>query len=251
MRKRDFVSILLLPILLLLPFRSNAQFVAHGKADKFIESDVHLLLGGSYVTNNYMDSYSEITDLNSSMGFAWGLGVSVKFNLSSFIGLGTELNYLRNFGKINMAVTADGKPNVSNVFIKNSYRSLNIPVYVSFGFNVANNVRWNVDGGLYFDFGTSGSQKTTIYNATVNDLGQLVTAITNLKTDYYDNDKAYLNSYRNFDTGLHLATSIKFMDKISVGLRSQFGFRNVAQSNGIVKPTSHNIRLFATIGYVL
>ncbi len=41
------------------------------------------------------------------------------------------------------------------------------------------------------------------------------------------------------------------MDKISVGLRSQFGFRNVAQSNGIVKPTSHNIRLFATIGYVL
>ncbi|MDE5962067.1 MAG: hypothetical protein K2H08_10210, partial [Duncaniella sp.] len=115
MKKRDFVSILLLPLFMLLPFRSNAQFIEHGKADKFIESEVHLLLGGSHVTNNYMDTYSEISDLNSSMGFAWGLGVSVKFNLSSFIGLGTELNYLRNSGKLDMAVTADGKPNVSHV----------------------------------------------------------------------------------------------------------------------------------------
>lgn len=251
MKRQHFAAIFLLAFLSVLPFQSKAQLIDYGKPAKFLESEVHLLLGGSHVTNNYKDSYSEISNLNSSMGFAWGAGVTVKFNLTSFVSLGTELNYLRNSGKMDMAVTTDGKPYVSNVFIKNSYRSLNVPIYMSFGFNLARSVRWNVDGGIFMDFGTSGSQKATIYNAAVNDLGQLVTEVSHQKTGYYNNDRAFLNSYRKFDMGLHLATGLTFMKKISIGLRSQFGLRNVAQSSGIVKPTSHNIRLFATVGYVL
>lgn len=246
--KKTSLAITLL-FLLMLPLTARAQFINYGKADKFIDIEARLLLGGSYVTNNYMDCYREISDLNSSMGTAWGLGVGVKFNISNFVSLGTEFNYLRNSGKMDMSVTADGKTNVSNVFLKNSYRTIDIPIFMSFNFNLASNIRWNADGGIYLDFGTSGKQKATIYNATVNDLGQLTTSTTHQKTDYYNNDKAFLNSFRTFDSGLHLATGLTFIDKISVGVRGQFGFRNVAQSNGLVKPNSHNIKLFATIGY--
>lgn len=249
MKLQRIVTFSLLAVMFMLPFGLKAQLVPHGKPSRFLETEAHLLLGGSYVTQNYKSAYSAISDINNSMGFAWGLGFGVKFNLTSFVGLGTELNYLRSSGKMDMAVTADGKPNVSNVFIKNSYRSFNIPVFISFNFHLSNTVKWNADGGIYFDFGASGSQNTTIYNATVNDLGQLTTTITKQKTDYYDNDKAFLNSYRNFDSGLHLATGLTFMDKVTVGFRTQFGFRNVAQSDGIVKPSSHNIKLFGTIGY--
>ncbi|MCM1076690.1 MAG: PorT family protein [Bacteroides sp.] len=252
--RRQSLCMMLVAIFMSLSSGVRSENLNTDKTPAFLESEVHLLLGGSYVTDNYMSSYSQISDLNNSMGFAWGLGVSVKFNLSSLVGLGTELNYLRNSGKMDMAITtsdAEGLINVSNVFIKNSYRSLNVPVYVRFGFDVARNVKWNVDGGMYFDFGTSGSQKSTIYTARVNELGQLATVITPQKTDYYNDDKAFLNSYRSFDTGLHLATGLTFKRKISIAVRGQFGFRNVAQSEGIVKPNSHNIRLFATIGYVL
>lgn len=247
--KKQSLTISLLALFLLLPFASRAQLIDYGKPAKFLDIEAHLLFGGSYVTNNYLDCYSEISDLNSSMGKAWGLGAGVKFNISSFISLGTEFNYLRNSGKMDMAVTSEGKPNVSNVFLKNTYREIDIPIFISFNFNLASNIRWNVDGGFYLDFATSGKQKATIYNATVNDLGQLTTSVTHQKTDYYDNDKAFLNSYRTFDSGLHLATGLTFIEKISIGVRGQFGLRNVAQSNGIVKPSSHNIKLFATVGY--
>ncbi|MBD5335670.1 MAG: PorT family protein [Duncaniella sp.] len=240
------VSLLILS-LVILPFAVNAQVKP---AQRFLDTEVHLLLGGSYVTNNYKSVYSEISDLNNSMGFAWGLGMGARFNISSFISLGTELNYLHNTGKMDMAVTADGKPYVSNVFIKNSYSSFNVPVYIRFNFDLANGVRWNVDGGFYLDFGTGGSQKTTTYNASVNDLGQLITDISYQKTGYYDDDKAFLNSYHKFDSGLHIATGLTFVNKITLGLRSQFGLRNAANSEGIVKPSSHNIHLFGTVGYI-
>lgn len=236
---------------LLMPVMASGQMVNHGKPDTFLETDVHLLFGGSYVTDNYRDCYREISDINNSMGSAWGVGFGVKFNFTSFVGLGTEINYLRNSGKMDMAVIAEGKSYVSNVFVKNRYRSFNIPIYMSFGFDLARNVKWNVDGGMYLDFGSSGSQRTTIYNAVINDLGQLATSINRQKTDYYNNDKAFLNSYRSFDTGLHIATGLTFMKKVTVAVRGQFGFRNVANSDGIVKPNSHNIKLFATIGYKL
>ncbi len=249
MKRQRIVAFALLSLLFLLPLTSKAQLIVHGKPSKFMETEVHLLLGGSYVTQNYKSAYSSVSDVNNSMGFSWGAGFGVKFNITSFVGLGTELNYLRSSGKMDMAVITEGKPNVSNVFIKNSYRSFNIPIFLSFNFHLSNSVKWNADGGIYFDLGTSGSQNTTIYNANVNDLGQLTTTVTKQKTDYYDNDKAFLNSYRNFDSGLHLATGLTFMNKVTVGIRSQFGFRNVAQSDGIVKPSSHNIKLYGTIGY--
>lgn len=247
--KKFFVAVIVFLSCLFLSISADAQLINNGKADKFLDLEAHLLLGGSYVTQNYKSCYPQITDLNNSMGFAWGIGFGAKFNFSSFIGLGTEFNYLRNAGKMDLAVTSDAATNVSNVFIENKYRTIDIPVFMSFNFNLARNVKWNVDGGVYFDFGTSGTQKATLYNVKVNELGELMMTRTTVKSDYYDDNDAFINSYRNFDMGLHIATGLTFMNKISVGVRSHFGFRNVAHSNGIVKPNAHNIGLFATAGY--
>lgn len=247
--KKKFVSIIAILFCVALSFQSNAQLIVHGKAQKFLDLDAHLLLGGSYVTQNYKSCYPQITDLNNSMGFAWGIGLGAKLNFTSFVGLGTEFNYLHNSGKMDLAVTSETNQNVSNVFIENNYRTVDVPVFMTFNFNLAPSVKWNVDGGVYFDFGTGGKQKATIYNAKVNELGELMTTKTQVKSNYYDDNKAFINSYRDFDMGLHIATGLTFANKISVGVRGHFGFRNVANSNGIVKPRAHNIGLFATAGY--
>ena len=63
---------------------------------------------------------------------------------------------------------------MSNVFIKNNYRTFNVPIFASFTFNLAPRVKWNADGGIFMSFGIGGKQKATIYNAKVNELGQLV-----------------------------------------------------------------------------
>ena len=136
--KRCFVITI---IQILLPsLMASAQLIDHSVAEKFLDTEAHLLVGGSYVTDNYKSCYPQITDLNNSMGTAWGIGVGVKFNISSFLGIGTEFNYIRNSGKMDTAVTGDGEPNVSNVFIKNTYRIIDIPIYSSFTFNLASSV---------------------------------------------------------------------------------------------------------------
>ena len=240
--------------MLLAPLAIKAEspaFIDYGKPASFIDIDAHLMFGGSYVTNNYSSCYKEISDINSTMGFAYGVGVGVKFNFSNFIGLGTQFNYVHNKNKMDMAVTQEGAPNVSNVFIRNSYRYVDIPVYMSFTFNLSPRVKWNADGGLYMAFGTGGKQKATIYNAKVNDLGQLMTTTQKFKANYFDDDKAFINSYEKFDMGLHLGTGLTFYDKISVNVNTRIGFRNVAKSSGIVKPSAHNFNVYCSVGYRL
>lgn len=247
--KKLFATALAALFCSVMPLASEAQLIVNGKPDKFLDLKAQVLLGGSYVTQNYKSCYPQITDINNSMGFAWGVGFGAKLNFTSFVGLGTEFNYLRNSGKMDLAVTSDAATNVSNVFIENNYRTVDIPVFMSFNFNLAPKVKWNVDGGVYFDFGTGGKQKATIYNVKVNDLGQLMMTQSSLKSDYYDDNNAFINSYRDFDMGLHIATGLTLMNKYSIDVRGHFGFRNVANSDGIISPSAHNIGLFATLGY--
>lgn len=246
---KKFFHLLVAVAAMLVPFQGEAQLVVSGKPSKFLDMDTHLLLGGSYVTQNYKSCYSQITDVNNSMGFAWGLGFGVKLNFTSFVALGTEINYLFNSGDMDLAITGSESTNVSNVFIRNRYRTFNIPVFISFDFNLAPRVKWNVDGGLFFTMGSGGSQKATIYNVKVNDLGQLMMTQTTSKAGYYNDSKAFINSYRDFDYGLHLATGLTLAGRYSLGLRGEIGFRNVALSDGLVKPSNHNITLFGTLGY--
>ncbi len=250
--KKIFTAAVIAVAALLFPTAVKSQLIVYGKPDKFFETQVHLLAGGSYVTENYKSCFPAVSDVNNSMGFAWGVGFRAKFNLTSFVGLGTELNYLRNSGKLDLAVTQEGEANVSNVFIKNNYRTFNVPIFASFTFNLAPRVKWNADGGIFMSFGIGGKQKATIYNAKVNELGQLVTNISHPTADYYKSDSGFINSYRDFDMGLHLGTGLTFMNKISLGVRCQFGFRNVAMgtSAAIKTPNSHNVNVMATAGYI-
>jgi len=244
----------LLPILILLLGSATAEAagnvtVDRGPAEKFLDIDVHVLVGGSYMTENYTSSYPEISDLNTSMRPAFGVGVGARFNIRNFLGLGTELNFTRNGFSMDMAVVGSGGQSVSNVFQRNTYYKMDIPVYVSFIFNLSQAVRWNVDGGLYYAYGLAGKQKNTIYDTRSNELGQLMMSVTPYEADFYKDSKAFINSYDRGDIGLHLATGLTFSKHFKVGIRAHIGMSNLAHSTGIVKPDSHTMDFMATLGW--
>lgn len=230
---------------------SQAQsFIDHSKSEKLIDPSVNLLVGGSTTTNNYMSCFPQITDLNTSMRPAWGVGASVKLNFSNFFGIATGLNVTFNSSRMDMAVTgSENSTNISNVFMRNSYRYLDIPLVASFTFCPAAKIRWNVDAGLYYDYGLSGKSKSTIYDARINEIGQLITRVDKISTDYFNDDQSFINSFRRSDIGFHIATGLTFSRRISVGLTAHFGFKNVANTQGLVRPNCHNINFFANLGY--
>lgn len=236
--------------LLTMPNRAEAvDFIDYGPATDLIETDVHFLIGGSAILQNYSGCFSEIRELNASMGTAYGVGAGAVFGLRKYLGLGTEFNITVNNNRINMAVTNDDVTSVSNIFLRNRYYYMNIPLYLSFRFGLASTIVWNVDTGLYYSYGFAGSQKQTIYNSTVNDLGQLVPRVLESKPGYFNNGGTFVNRFRRGDIGLHLATAVTFGRRISVGGRVQIGLKNISHTTGLKNPNIHNINVMATLGY--
>lgn len=243
MFKRNFIVIILAAVAAL---TVGAQ---EPGGQRFINLDVHALAGGSYTTNNYMDCFSEISDMNSSMGPSFGLGVGAALRLGSHWSLGTEANFSRNSRRMDLAVAGAGKPSVSNVFQRNSYWEIDVPLYMRWRMAMGDNIDWSVDLGMYYAYGTGGTQRNTIYDAKTNDLGQLITTRTNLESGYYNDAGALVNSYRRGDIGFHIATALTFARHFTVGVRTHLGLKNVAYSRGIVDPSCHNITIHGVMGW--
>ncbi len=254
MKKVRTMHKILLPILVILfggsvAKASGPEMVDRGRAEKFLDIDVHLLAGGSYMTENYTTCYPDISDLNTSMRPAFGAGVGARFNIRNFIGLGTEINFTSNGFNMDMAVIGSGGQSVSNVFQRNTYYKVDFPVYVTFLFNLSDAVRWNVDSGLYYGYGIAGKQKSTIYDTRSNELGQLMMSVTQYDADFYKDHRAFINSYDRGDIGLHLATGLTFSGHLRVGIRAHIGMSNLANSIGLVRPDSHTMDFMATVGW--
>lgn len=246
--KKIIGSILIAAAAIVLPQGASAQFMDHGAPSKFVETDVHLLGGTTGFIQNYGSTFGEITEMNSSAGAGYGAGAGAVFGLRGWLGLGTEVNLLLGHNKLNMAVSND-ITSVSNIFIRNRYVYLNFPVYMSFRFNILPGLRWNIDAGMYYGYGLGGRQKQTIYNSSVNNLGQLVPRVVTTRPNYFNSDETFINSFRRSDIGLHLATSLLFGQHITVGVRSQIGFKNISFNKGLRNPNIHNINLLAMVGY--
>lgn len=221
----------------------------HGRPADFINLDVRIMTGGSYMTENYTSCYPEISDINTSMRPSFGAGVGARFNIRRFLGLGTELNFTRNAFNVDMGVVGYGGRSVSNVFQRNTYYKVDIPVYVSLIFNLAGVAKWNIDTGLYYAYGISGKQKNTIYDTRSNELGQVMMSVTPYTADFYNDSKAFINSYDRGDIGVHLATGLTFSNHFKVGVRAHFGMSNPAKSTGLVRPNCHTMEFLACVGW--
>ncbi|MCM1027998.1 MAG: PorT family protein [Pseudoflavonifractor sp.] len=232
---------------------SAKNFIDYGPAPSFLDLDIHALFGGAMITENYLGSFPEITQMNTSPGSTWGAGAKAVFGIRDWVGLGTGIDLVFNHYRVDMAVAASDVSSVSNIFLRNSSTYIRIPVFLQVRFNVSSNVRWVIDGGMYYAYGIGGSQSQDIYNAQVNSLGQLVSTVISAKNDYFSDDKTFIHSNRRSDIGLHLASGLRF-SRLSIGAGLDFGLKNIAyipHGRGIVTPNIHNFCYYLSVGYAL
>ncbi len=229
---------------------ADVPFVNTAAPSRFIDFEIHGLIGTSVVTQNYRSCFPQISRMALSGGVAGGAGARARTWFSDFVGLGIEINFLANSYSNNLAVADDDATSITNVFVGNKFYTINVPVYVVFNFNVSSNIRWNVDFGGYYGLGLGGHSNTTLYSAQVNPVGQLITTITNDRTPYYNSSEKFIASSHKADIGLHLGTGLTFRQLISIGLRMEMGLRNVAHAYDAIKvPNVHNFNFFGTIGW--
>lgn len=229
---------------------SAEGLVSTGPAPRFVEIDVHAFAGAAGMTQNYGGKFGAIRELNNSMGSQFGVGAGTVFGFNALVGLGTELNLTFNRMKLNMMVESEADNSVSNIYLRNNYTYINIPIYVRFRFRLSDNVRWNVDGGIYYGYGISGKQKQTIYNAKLNQLDQLVPQVVEAKPKFFHSGATFLNSFNRGDYGIHIATGLQFGRHITVGARFNFGLKNISYTAGLQNSNIHNYSVAAKVGYI-
>lgn len=218
-------------------------------ARDIIEGEVHASIGSSWFTQNYQDNIPNLQALNMTPGTMLGLGARVQLALHDFFAIGTAAT----FNICNNSMTAIGTShepdNTAGFNIKNHYYYLNIPIYASFRFNLADNVRWNVDTGFYYGYGLGGYSKSNIYITYQNELGQFITEQFYDKDSYFSEDAPLLHDTHRSDYGLHLATGFKFFDHYCINFVAQYGLKNVAEKKNTTDMSVHNINLNVTLGY--
>lgn len=227
----------------------SADFVDYSPAKRMLEVDVHAIAGTSSVIQNYKSKFPQIQNLNVNMGGSFGIGFRAVFGIREYLGFGTALDITLNNYNIDMAVLGTDRASMSAIFLDNQYYYANIPVFMSFRFNVAESVRWSVDAGFYYAYGFAGTQKQRIYRAEINAMDELVPQLENVKTDYFHSRESFINGFNRGDIGLHLATFMNFGPHLVVGAQYQIGIKNASRATGIINPSIHNHYFHGIIGY--
>lgn len=228
---------------------AQQKFIDYGPASSLLEIEVHAMAGGSTVGQNYSKIYPRIQERNVNMGNSWGAGAKAVFGLRNYLGLGTAANVMWNNYNIDLAVVGQDNMSMSAVFVENRNFTFNVPVFISFRFNVAHSVRWNVDLGAYYSYGFAGRQKQKIYRAEINAVDELVPEIQTVSTDYYHSPRSLFNVFNRSDIGIHFATLLNFGPHLSVGFQTQYGLKNSARRGGVDKTSVHNYSLHGVVGY--
>lgn len=226
------------------------SFYSADKPDKFIECDVHGLVGASVFTQDYRDHVPSISEISTSAGCGWGLGATVQFAFKDFFALGTSLDFVaHNSGYSMVLIDADGRGTQNSVFVSNQGFSATVPVYVSFRFNLADRVRWNVDVGNYFSLGLGGSQKADTYTTTLNELGQVVTKYQRYEWDYFNEKRPLIHAIDDFDYGVLIGTGLLIHDHYKVGIEARISAKNATTDEGVIHPSVRNHLFAMKLGY--
>ncbi len=238
-------------LLLTLPMMSQSKpFFCTDNVSRFVECDLHAVTGLSVFSQDYATHVPTLADIESSPGYAVGLGAMVQFAFKDYFAIGTQLDFIAHNNKYSMVLLdAMGSGSQNSVFVSNRGYSASVPVFASVRFNVADNVRWNVDLGCYFGLGLGGYQKADTYTTTINELNQIVTTYQHYKWDYYNEKQPLIHGFDDFDFGLLFRTGLLFYDHYKVDVEARINTKNATTDEGVIHPNVRNHMFAMKLGY--
>ncbi|MBQ9076652.1 MAG: outer membrane beta-barrel protein [Muribaculaceae bacterium] len=247
--KRCPILIILVAVMAVKAMAGEKPFFDTTRSDDFIEVELHAMVGATTVGENYADCIDALNELHVTPGCGIGLGASVRFVIRDFLALGTQMDFRINNSRYDMTLVTPSE-RMSTVYLSNHSYDVNLPIFMSFRFNVADNVRWYADGGVFFALGFGGYQKADIYNTYNNSLGQMVTSHVHEKHEYFRDEFPVIHNVADFDIGLHFATGLVFNRHYTAGVAMQIGLRDLADDTPVFAPEMRNRSCMLKIGYI-
>jgi len=211
--------------------------------------DVHAGVGVSSVTQNYKNQVEGCTDFFLTPGCQTSFGVTVEMPIRNYLYVGTGIDFLISNYNWSMTILDAPAGTLSSVYSRNTYRSVDVPLYVALRFNCGPNVMWVNELGVFFNHGISGKSKYKSYNSSTNSLGQSQVFVQDYKRDYYCDEDPVINGVRRSDYGFHFATGLVFKQHWSLRAVLHTGLQNMAMNYGVLDIKLRNISASFKLGY--
>lgn len=220
-------------------------------AQDLVEGNFHVGCGLSSIVNNYATVIDGITDFLQSPGCAMRAGLDVRFNIRNSFGIGTGLEGGINNSRFAMSIVNGNTGTISSAYISHHFYDINVPLYLSWRFNIGSRMQWNLDVGTYFSYGLGGTMKARGYNTGHNSIGQPVVNHVSYSNGYFDADRPYINGVKREDYGPRIATGLVYKNRFSFNVVYQVGLRNLSINPGAIDVKYRNMSLIFQIGYTL
>lgn len=193
----------------------------------------------SSIGGDFKNTLNEFTDLNNKIGFDVGAIIDVPIWKALYVQSG--LFFTTKGAETKYEESDEENKGTPNDEKKGSFNAmyLEIPILLSYRFNLDKNMKWHIHFGPYIAYGIGGKAR---YANSENGERQ------EKKSDFFGkSDDSY--GFNRFDTGLSFGTGLSFKHHY-IGLQYELGLANVANKTYWGKKTSFKMNNLAiSYGY--
>lgn len=228
----------------------HVPFIDTRRPDNFVELDIHAGVGAYSMLQNYGSAVPDCADFTLTPGALTQIGAGAVLPIRGFFAVGTGIDFNINNFYYSMTVLHPAAGTLNTLYTRNHFYSFDVPLFLSFRFNLGTKVRWDNELGSYLTFGVGGHTKTTAYTSSTNELGQSQVSEVHYDRDYYNDDDAIINGVAKLDWGLHLGTGIVVNRNFMLKCVMHLGAHDLAKNFGVLSVHNHTLNLTFKAGWV-
>lgn len=220
---------------LAIPQNTSAQNSSNG--DHKISFGVRAGMNISSMGGDFKKTFSESTDLNSKVGFNIGAIVDIPVWKELYVQPG--LFFTTKGAKSKFAESNEEDGETFKYEEKGTFNAmyLEIPILLSYRFNLNENIKWHINFGPYIALGIGGKAK---FENTENEEKE--------EADFFGKSEDSFG-FNRFDAGLSFGTGLSFKHYY-IGLQYELGLTNAANKDYWGEKTSIKMNNLAiSLGY--
>lgn len=220
-----------------------------GPAQKIVEIRPYVGAGVTTLMLNYDKVVPGVTNVLTSPGPLWRMGVDVGFSLNNFLGLNTGLAFESARNEYAMSIVDNATGSINSIFVNNRFSQIYVPVYLTWKLKMSRRLSLDIDTGWYLAFATGGRMRINGYSTGQNSLGQPVITPLRFETDYFNAKRALVNGIKDRDSGVRVAVGFTLFRHFSIKSVLNFSVRNLAINHDVIDAHYRNLNFTGQFGY--
>ncbi|MEF9923832.1 MAG: porin family protein [Muribaculaceae bacterium] len=226
------------------------NFLDTSTPDSRISLGIRIGVNSSNQGLNLTKIYPDVKKGYTEWKAGFDVGAVVDLNINNFFTIQPGFFFQNRSYDYTIITSNFNAGMLANKFGHTRNYSFQIPMLLSFRFNLSNDFRWHLDFGPYIAFGLGGYNKIDSYATKVTENANVIVN-KQYEHDYYTDSDGTMIGMSKFDWGFKMGTAFSFRNHYYLGIHYNAGCKNVANphANFLEKASAKNKSWSVSLGY--